>query len=79
MKVEVKYFAALRECTGKSSEVLELNNGRVEDIFNDLNKQYSFPVDKHHLKVAVNEEYQSFESVVKDGDTLVFIPPVAGG
>ncbi len=79
MKLNIKYFAALRECAGKSDECLNVEVSTVEDVYQMLNEKYSFSVDRHHLKVALNEEYAKFDDKVSDGDTLVFIPPVAGG
>jgi len=31
------------------------------------------------LKVAVNEQFSDWSHLLRDGDTVVFIPPVAGG
>ena len=79
MKVKVKYFAAMREAANKSEEVLETNSKLVSELFLELKKKYSFTIDRDILKVAVNEEYSTFEYELSDLDTIVFIPPVAGG
>lgn len=79
MNINIKYFAALRESAGKSSEVISIDAKSVEEVYNHLNELYSFSVDRHHLKVAINEEYADFSDSISEGDTLVFIPPVAGG
>ena len=44
----------------------------------DQNK-YKFDLAPKNLKVALNNWYSPLDSNLKDGDTLVFIPPVAGG
>jgi molybdopterin converting factor small subunit len=31
------------------------------------------------LKVAVNERFSDWQHALADGDTVVFVPPVAGG
>lgn len=79
MKLTIKYFAALRECVGKSEEEFSASVTTVEEVYQMLNDKYTFPVDKHHLKVALNEEYAQFDDKISEGDTIVFIPPVAGG
>ena len=32
-----------------------------------------------HCRVAVNEEYSSFDTVLNFGDEVAFIPPMSGG
>ena len=32
-----------------------------------------------HARLAVNQEYQSWETLLHDGDELGLIPPVSGG
>ena len=79
MIVNIKYFAALREITGKSDQAYETKATIVSELFAELNSEYQFPIEKDLLKVAINERYETFESPITDGDTIVFIPPVAGG
>ncbi|MBK22840.1 MAG: molybdopterin converting factor subunit 1 [Halobacteriovorax sp.] len=79
MKLKIKYFAAMREKAGVSEEILETNCKDALELLNELDKKYNFNLDRDHLKVAINEEYSSFDSSLKENDTLVFIPPVAGG
>lgn len=79
MKINIKYFAAMRETVGLSEEVLETNSTTAEEVLLEMMKKYSFDVKRSNLKVAVNEEYVPFSTLLKENDTLVFIPPVAGG
>ena len=79
MKIKVKYFAALREIAGKSEEVINTKSHLVSDLFYELSNKYKFTMDIDLLKVAVNEEYSTFDYELTDLDTIVFIPPVAGG
>ena len=79
MKVKIKYFAAMREATGKSSETMETQAITPLELLNDINDKYQLNFDEHNLKVAINEEYVSFTNSLSELDTIVFIPPVAGG
>ncbi len=79
MKIKIKYFAAMRESTGKSSEVIETTATSLSAVYDELNDRYHFPLNRDDLKVAVNEKYVDFEEAVSPDDTVVFIPPVAGG
>ena len=73
------YFAALREQAKKSDEILEISFTNPRDIYNYLKRKYNFSLEISELKVAVNDCYEDFDIELKEMDSLVFIPPVAGG
>jgi molybdopterin converting factor subunit 1 len=81
MLVRVRLFASLRETAGVSETRLELPaGGRAEDAWGCLVRD--FPVlapRRGSLAVSVNCCYAPFDTVLQDGDELVFIPPVSGG
>ena len=79
MKLVVKYFAAMREQAGLSEEVIETQAQTPEELLNELVAKHGFDLSTKHLKVAINEEYESFTMKLSENDTVVFIPPVAGG
>lgn len=79
MKLHVRYFAILREQTGKNAEHVDTIASTPAALFEELNVRYPFTLHAHQLKVAVNSEFCDWQSPLKDGDTVVFIPPVAGG
>ena len=50
------------------------NNSKVSDIVNQLN------ITKEYIAlVTVNKKVSDFNSKLKDGDRVVFYPPIAGG
>ena len=69
----------MRESRRLSEEVIETHEKTVSGLFDELNKKYHFPLEKKYLKTAVNEDYVSFNHILQENDTVVFIPPVAGG
>lgn len=79
IKIKIKYFAALREMTGIDEESVETKAATPKELLLALKEKYPITLDYDLLKVAINEEYSSFESELSNGDTVVFIPPVAGG
>jgi len=79
MHINIKYFAALRDSTKVGNEKIETSAKTAEQLFDELNSKYAFNVSKKHIIVDINEEYSSFDSQIKPDDTIVFIPPVAGG
>ena len=83
--MKLVYFAWVREKTGMSEE--DINSPpdvtTVSQLIDWLvkrgdNYQAAF-ADLKVIKVAVNQEYVSFDSPVQDGDEVAFFPPVTGG
>lgn len=79
MKVKVLYFASLRDNTQIPEETIETNAKTIDELYFELNEKYNFSIKKDHLRAAQNEEYVNFNSTLTELDTIVFIPPVAGG
>ncbi len=79
MKIQIKYFAALREQAGLSEEVVDSTAATPEALYAALKQQYSFSLDISALQVAVNGAYADWSQELSENDEVVFIPPVAGG
>ena len=80
MRVEVSYFAALRDHAAKSREKLEIESEQTaRELYIKLQEIYGFPLSFRQLRVAVNDDFAPLDSPLKEGDHVVFIPPVAGG
>ena len=81
MIVRSLFFATYRELAGSDELPVELPVGaRVSDLVarlraggNGLSRLPESPA------VAVNMEYARHDAVLRDGDEVAFIPPVAGG
>ncbi len=81
MNVRLLYFAVLRDITGKSDAVVSLSEGtRAADVWQTLRAEYpQLAGYRQPPMIAVNESYAAPETVLREGDELAFIPPVAGG
>jgi molybdopterin converting factor subunit 1 len=81
MNVHLLYFAVLRDITGTSEAELSLAEGtKAADVWQSLRDQYSQLADyRRPPLIAVNESYATPETILREGDELAFIPPVAGG
>ena len=81
MHVRVRLFASLREAAGVPEARLELPaGGRAEDAWGCLVGGFPALASRRaSLAVSVNRRYAAFDTVLQDGDELVFIPPVSGG
>jgi len=77
--VRVQYYAILREQAGRSDETLDTSAATPAELYADLRKRHPFQLAPEQLKVALNAEFADWQAPLKHGDTVVFIPPVAGG
>jgi molybdopterin-guanine dinucleotide biosynthesis protein A len=77
--IRVQYYAILREQAGRSDETLDTSAGTPAELYAELRKRHPFQLGAAQLKVALNSEFSDWQTPLKHGDTVVFIPPVAGG
>jgi molybdopterin converting factor subunit 1 len=81
MSIQIRYFAALRETTGRSDDTFELPAGTtVAEVRVLLLERYPALTDiLARCAVAINRTYATLQAVLDDGDELAFIPPLGGG
>jgi molybdopterin converting factor subunit 1 len=77
--VRVRYFAILREQRGLDEERVATSAATAAELYEELRVLHGFTLPVNRLRVAVNDEFGSWGAPVRDGDALVFVPPVAGG
>ena len=77
--ITIEYYAILREQSGCPSETIKTNAATAADLYQQMRAKHSLSLDQDMLKVAINHEFRDWNSTLTDNDTLVFIPPVAGG
>ncbi len=94
MEVGVKYYAMLRDATGRKTEEVELPEGsKVSDLLKRLTDLYGDAFRRHiydgegRLKLFLSymlngvniHSLRGFDTELKDGDVLAMLPPVGGG
>jgi molybdopterin converting factor subunit 1 len=81
MKISIRYFASLREIVGNSEETLTVpEETTVVGVRALLITRYPrLQTILERCLCAVNRGYVATDSVLHDGDELVFIPPMGGG
>jgi molybdopterin-guanine dinucleotide biosynthesis protein A len=77
--VRIQYYAILREQAGRSEETLDTSAGTPAELYAELRQRHPFQLTSAQLKVALNSEFSDWQTPLQHGDTIVFIPPVAGG
>ena len=79
MKVQILYFAQLRDLAGPES--VELAEGTTVELL--LKKLFELKPDlaawDKHLLIAAGTEWVQRDYVINSGDTLSLMPPVQGG
>jgi molybdopterin converting factor subunit 1 len=80
MSVTVLLFASYADAFGASSMSVDLPLGAtVADVLADLRRKPGAELLPPSPLVAVNQRYAGASTVVRAGDEVAVIPPVAGG
>ncbi|MBY0573392.1 MAG: MoaD/ThiS family protein [Undibacterium sp.] len=85
MKIQLKFFASIREKLACSSEVLELANTpyTAQEVRQLLIARSAIWADalslERPVRMACNHQMLVQDVALKDGDELAFFPPVTGG
>jgi molybdopterin converting factor subunit 1 len=77
--IKVRYYALLREQAGRSDELIVTTARTPRELYDELKSRYPFSLAPEMLRVAVNTEFGHWAQPLAAGDTVIFIPPVAGG
>jgi molybdopterin converting factor subunit 1 len=77
--IHIQYFAILREQRGVSEETFTTNLKTAQELYALIDSLYFFSLTPDMVRVAINNEFCPWETILKSGDHVVFIPPVAGG
>lgn len=80
MNITVLYFASLADeanCREEKVEVKQTTS--LTDLYDQLSQKHRFSRPQSELRVAVNDYFAKWTDEIYDGDSVVFITPVAGG
>jgi molybdopterin converting factor subunit 1 len=77
--IHIQYFAVLREQARRGQETRQSTAATPTELYEEVRKEHGFSLPRTMLRVAVNDEFCDWSVPLQPGDTVVFIPPVAGG
>jgi molybdopterin converting factor small subunit len=77
--VSVRYFAAFRDAAGVASETVGTAAGTAAELFGECVRRHDALEGYSASLVAINDEMSDWEAPIRDGDEILFFPPVAGG
>lgn len=79
IQVTVRYFAKFRDLAGCAEEVLDTDALSAEALFAELAPRLALTEPRQHCKVAINDTLVDWSAKLRDGDSMLLFPPVAGG
>jgi len=95
MKVKVKFFALVRELTGKREELVDLDDqATVRTLLDKLVDEYGAKFHEYLFEPASNRPrgylqflidgrnialMQGLDTILKEGSSFAILPPVGGG
>lgn len=77
--IRVEYYALLREERGQPEDLIMTTAANARELYEELQARFHFSLPWQRLGVAVNDEFQRWDTTLNANDKVVFIPPVAGG
>ena len=79
MWVEVLYFAALREQAGVPGERIDTDARDLRGLYEALRaaRGLTFPIDR--LRASMDGAFAAWDTPLRAGAEVVFLPPVSGG
>ena len=80
MNINVLYFASLADEANCHEEKIKVpQSTSLTELYEQLRQKHRFSRPQSELRVAVNDYFAKWTDEIYDGDSVVFITPVAGG
>jgi len=79
LNITVRYFAAFREATGIEAESIDTGAKSAAELFSECATRHAGLQSFSSSLVAINDEMAGWDTPLRDGDEVLFFPPVAGG
>ena len=80
MNITVLYFASLADEANCHEEKITVpQSTSLTDLYEQLRQKHHFSRPQSELRVAVNDYFAKWTDEIYEGDSVVFITPVAGG
>lgn len=77
--VRILYFAVFHDVTGVREETWRSSAATAAELYVEVAARYRFPFDRSVLGVARNDEIVPWSTTIRDGDSVAFLAPFAGG
>lgn len=81
MRIIAQFFAHLADIAGECERAVLLPQGTTGSQYAEIliREDARFGDGLRHSRIAINDDWASFDDVLGDGDRVAFVPPVSGG
>ena len=84
MKIQVRFFASLREATGSEQLEIDLPLGSTTKkllavVVENVDESARELILSDNVRIAVNQELTEAAVTLSDGDEVALMPPITGG
>ena len=79
LTIQVRCFASVRELLGTDALSVQLPVGSTVEALKRHLTERAADLARLPVAFAVNQDYATGDTVLKDGDEVAFIPPISGG
>ena len=77
--IVVEYCGILREDAGNAMEEIETEAATAAGLWEELRMARDLSLELEAVRIAINDEFQSWSHPLSDRDKLTLFPPFAGG
>lgn len=77
--ITILFFGKLKESWSESQFNWQTSAEDIGMLYAEILKHAKDIPYKASIKAAVNDEFVDWNHVIKDGDTIAFLPPASGG
>lgn len=79
MTLTVCYYGLLAERRGLSEERVALAAETPAQLYAELDAEHRLGLAIHDFRVAVNDEFVSWDHPLRENDSVALLPPMSGG
>lgn len=76
---KIIYFGLLAERRGLHEELVSSAAENTKTLYQELNRLHQLGLEIRNFRVAVNDEFVTWEHPLQHGDGVAFLPPMSGG
>jgi molybdopterin synthase sulfur carrier subunit len=76
---QVHYFGLLAERRGLAEERLESTAQTPAELYEQVHSGHPLGMNPVDFRVAVNDEFVTWDHPLEDSDRVAFLPPMSGG
>ena len=79
MKIDIRYFASLRDAAGTATETVDTDAKDLAALYAQLQARHGFAMPIDRLRASLDGAFARWDTPLRDGADVAFLPPVSGG